>query len=76
MLSRRSQGWTYKQIGEDHGVTASRAGQVLREARDALGAATVDEAVSEAIRRGLITQGEPLWGDRQPLTAMTCFEER
>ena len=55
MLNLRAQGMTYEEIGADWGgLTRSRVGQVLGKARDALGTATIDEAVEEARRRGLI----------------------
>lgn len=54
MLVQRAKGWTYAQIGADHGVTAGRVGKIMREVREALGVSTDEEALAEAVRRGLV----------------------
>ncbi|TFI30190.1 sigma-70 family RNA polymerase sigma factor [Streptomyces sp. 4R-3d] len=57
MLQQRAYGWTYRQIGAEHGVTAKRVGQIFKQAREALGVDTVDEAVAQAVSRGLVDVG-------------------
>lgn len=47
-------GWTYDEIGALHGIKGTSVRDYLRGARIALGADTLDEAVMEAVRLGLI----------------------
>ncbi|MFI1723900.1 sigma factor-like helix-turn-helix DNA-binding protein [Streptomyces sp. NPDC020489] len=51
MLVQRGEGWTYGQIGADHGVSAGRVGQIMRGVREKLGVSTDEEAIAEARRR-------------------------
>ncbi|MFF7452130.1 MULTISPECIES: hypothetical protein [unclassified Streptomyces] len=48
MLVQRAKGWTYAQIGADHGVSAGRVGQIMREVREVLGVSTDEEAIAQA----------------------------
>lgn len=54
MLVQRAKGWTYAQIGEDHGVTASQVGRIMRQVRKVLGVSTDEEANAEMVRRSLL----------------------
>jgi DNA-binding CsgD family transcriptional regulator len=59
MLELYGHGWTYDQIGEDHLIKGATVRDYLRQARTALGVGTLDEAVTEAVRRGLIDLSGP-----------------
>jgi DNA-binding CsgD family transcriptional regulator len=54
LLELRGHGWTYDEIGAEHGLAGETARIYLRQARVLLGADTVDEAIQEAARRGII----------------------
>jgi len=59
ILALHAHGWTYDQIGDEYGLKGATIRDYLRQARQLLGADTVDEAIQEAVRRGIIDLTEP-----------------
>jgi DNA-binding CsgD family transcriptional regulator len=57
LLELRGHGWSYNEIGAEHGLQGDTVRAYLRQARLLLGAGTADEAIQEASRRGIIELG-------------------
>lgn len=59
ILELRAHGWTPEQIGRAHGLTGKTVTGYLREARQRLGSDTLEQAIAEAERRGILATPEP-----------------
>jgi hypothetical protein len=76
MLELYGYGWTYGEIGADRGIKGVSVRTYLRQARNALSVDTLDEAVVEAERRGLIDLSGPLPEPTPPRWQTPCSCER
>lgn len=59
ILELHAYGWTPAQIGREHGLAEGTVNVYLRDARKRLGVDTLEEAVTEAVRQGLIVLSGP-----------------
>ncbi|NED31135.1 helix-turn-helix transcriptional regulator [Streptomyces sp. SID8499] len=59
ILQHRGYGWSYDEIGDVYGLKGKSVREYLRRAYHLLGVDSVEEAVAEASRRGLIDLSGP-----------------
>jgi hypothetical protein len=59
VLELRGYGWSSRKIGDLYGLKSATVRQYLSQARRLLGSDSVDAAVEEAVRRGLIDLSGP-----------------